>query len=525
MSDTILAVLGVCKAFLGTQALRNVTLEILPGQVHAVCGENGAGKSTLMRVLIGAEQPDTGELHFDGRKVTITDPAHARALGITMIHQELRLTPQLSVGENVHAGRLPRRAGLFVDWRRVHAQTDDLLRQLAAPFTSRSTVADLSIAQRQLVEIAKSLATSSRLVIMDEPTASLTPVETKFLLDIVARLRDEGVAVLYISHRLEEVFEIADTVTVLRDGALVSTRPVAETDAATVVREMIGRQVNLAVEPASPAQHTPRLSVQSLTFAGAFRDVSLQAAAGEIVGIYGLIGAGRTELARALAGLDRYESGTVELDGTALTEDRPWARIREGIAYASEDRKAVGLVLGHSLQDNIALAGSVGARSVTLTSRRRQRSDAASYVDLLHIRPTDVTRPVRLLSGGNQQKVVLAKCLAAGASVLILDEPTRGIDIGAKDEIYRLVRDLAEHGRTILYISSELLEMLHLPHRVLVMRAGRIVADVPRAQVTEELLMRHATGISAAAAAKATSAGMAKAAIDAARTADDGVNP
>ncbi|MDQ2960204.1 MAG: sugar ABC transporter ATP-binding protein, partial [Candidatus Dormibacteraeota bacterium] len=466
-----------------------VSLELMPGEVHAVCGENGAGKSTLMRLLVGVDQPDAGELVWEGTPTTIDSPAHASALGISMVHQELHLTPQLSVGENVYAGALPRRAGVLVSWRQMHRDTDAALKRLGAPFRSRDEVATLKIAHRQLVEIAKALVRASRVLILDEPTASLTRVETDALLDVVRSLRREGLATLYVSHRLEEVLAVADRVSILRDGKLVGTRHRSEVTQDDLIRLMVGRQVTLGAAPPPVLDDRLRLEVRSLTSQGVFRDVSFTARSGEIVGLYGLIGSGRTELARAVFGLDTFEGGEVLVDGRALPSRRPWRSRQAGLVYTSEDRKAVGLILPMSIRDNIAVPNLHRLSRHGLMRPAAERALAESLVAQLHIRPPDPERPVRQLSGGNQQKIALGKWLATDPSVLLLDEPTRGIDIGAKEEVYELIRSLARQGRSIVFISSELPEMLNLPHRVLVMREGRLVGQLNRGQATEEALM------------------------------------
>lgn len=497
----VLGVQGVRKSYSAVLALTDIDLDLRAGEIHAVCGENGAGKTTLIRILSGAERPDAGAILMDGAAVELATPLAAHARGVRTIYQELNLTPQLSVAENIFAGDLPRRAGCFVDWAALHRRSDAVLRSVGAGFDPGAPVGDLSIAQRQLVEICKALVRSSRVIIMDEPTASLSSTETAALLRIVRRLRADGLAVLYVSHRLEEVFGIADRITVLRDGRQVASVEAAETSPAEIVRFMIGRDFAPGVAPtAAPIASNPALEVRHLSTAGVFMDVSFSVMPGEIVGIYGLIGAGRTEVARAIFGLDPRERGEVRVGGTVIPANAPWAAMRAGLVYASEDRKGVGLVLGLPMEENICLASldRVGWHGVW--RRARARALAGTLIGRLDIRPPDPMAATRSLSGGNQQKVVLAKWLATKPQVLLLDEPTRGIDVGAKAEIYAIIRELVSEGRAVVVISSELAELLAASHRILVMRDGSIVGAIDRENATEEALLSLATGVNAGTA-------------------------
>ena len=485
---------GITRRYSGVAALSDVSITVQPGEVHGLCGENGAGKSTLLKILVGAERPDSGELVWKGEQVTLANPRAGGLLGIGMVQQELHVIPQLTVGENVFAGMLPRRAGVFVDWKRLHALTDQALDRLGARFSSTDVVAGLSIAQRQLVEIAKALVKNSSLLILDEPTAALTSIETRALLDIVRSLKEDGVSILYVSHRLEEVFAIADTVTVLRDGKLISTVPASETSPEQVVHGMVGRDVDLAVGTSAPPSEEVRLQVDRLSREGTFSDISFSLRGGEVVGLYGLIGAGRTETARAIFGLDTIDSGSIVIDGRTLARPTPAKCLARGLVYSSEDRKALGLVLALSVRKNITMAA---LRKLTLAGFTRPGAEqrvASDMIARLHVRPPNASRVAQTLSGGNQQKVVLGKWLAVSPRVLILDEPTRGVDVGAKEEIYQIIRDLAAEGLAVLLISSELPEVINLPHRVLVMRAGRLVGDVAAKDATEQSLLQLAMG-------------------------------
>lgn len=486
----------ITKDFPGVRALDGISLDVRPGEIHAICGENGAGKSTLMKILAGAERADHGEIRMDGEVVHVVSPVEAHRVGISMIYQELNLTPQLSVSENVYAGALPRRAGVFVDWGLLHRLTSVALQRMGANFSSRSLVGDLSVAQRQLVEIAKALIRSSRVLIMDEPTASLTPFETDRLLALIRGLRAQGLSILYVSHRLEEVFSIADRITVLRDGRLVSTQAAADTSPRGIVRLMVGRDVTVGVET-PPLAHDERiaLDVRGLRRRGVFEDVTFQVRVGEIVGMYGLIGSGRTECARAIFGLDPYDGGEVRIDGQRLPPERPWAALEHGLAYASEDRKGLGLVLLLPVGANIAMAALDACARGPFSDERRETALADDIISRLDVRPANASILARQLSGGNQQKVVIGKWLATAPSVLLLDEPTRGVDVGAKHEIYLRIAELAAEGRAVVVISSELPELLVVPHRVLVMRDGRLVGELARGEVSEESLMGLATGV------------------------------
>ena len=479
----------IWRSFGGVQALGDVSISVFAGEVHAICGENGAGKSTLMKIIAGADQPDRGELWVNGQLTQLSGSRAGARNGIAMIYQELHLTPQLSVAENIFAGRLPRRAGVLVDWRRLFSQADEVLQRVGATFSAQSRVEELSIAHRQLVEIAKALVSDARLLVLDEPTASLSKLETETLLKIIADLRSSGTAVLYVSHRLDEVFQIADRITVLRDGNLVATTARDRTAPDAIVRQMVGRDVQFDTGPPPFQPDRVRLEISGLTSPGVFRDASFTVAAGEIVGLWGLIGAGRTELARAIYGLDNYATGSVKVDGQALVAHRPWRSRAAGLAYVSEDRKGLGLVLGHDVETNLALPNLSDFSRIGFVRSRARKQMAQKLVDRLDVRPPDVTRIARQLSGGNQQKVCLAKWLARESAVLMLDEPTRGVDIGAKAEIHSIVRDLARSGLAILLISSELPEVMGLTHRVLVMREGRIVGHFARADATEEKLL------------------------------------
>ncbi len=501
MERPLLEAREIGKRFPGVVALERVSLELFPGEILAVVGENGAGKSTLMKILSGALQPDEGTILLDGRPVRFANPRQALAHGIGIIYQELSVIDALSVGENVFLGRLPERPGApgTVDWPRLWREASRVLERVGAPFDPRTPVRALSVAQKQLVEIARALSQDVRVLILDEPTSSLSLQETERLFEILRGLRAQGVAVIYISHRLEEVFALADRVTVLRDGRVVGTLPIGEATRDGLIRMMVGRDLSAYYREVRSSPGPARLEVRNLVRSGVLHGVSLTVRAGEIVGLAGLVGAGRTELARCLCGVDPIDAGEIWVDGQRVTIRSPQDAVRQGIVLVPEDRKQQGLVLVLSVRENIALSVLRHLARFGFPSRQRERSLAQAFVDRLRIRTPSLEQRVLNLSGGNQQKVVLARALATQPKVLILDEPTRGIDVGAKAEVHALVAELAESGMAILLISSELPEVLSMSHRVLVMSGGRIVAEFSREEATEERVLAAATGHSRAA--------------------------
>ena len=489
-----LRVRGVSKAFPGVRALEDVELAVTRGEIHALVGENGAGKSTLMKILYGVHQPDAGTMELGGEAVTIPSPQAAQRLGISMVHQELNLIPALDVARNVFLGREPSRVAGLIDWPRLYRDVRALLERLHVRLDPRTPVRRLSTAQKQMVEIARALSWRPALLILDEPTSSLTQAEIAELFRILRALRDEGVSVLYISHRLEELAEIADRVTVLRDGRYVATVDAKTTPIRELIRLMVGR----SVEQQFPRVEVPLgpevLRVQGLTRQGAFRDVSFVVRAGEIVGMAGLVGAGRSETARAIFGADPMDAGEVFVAGRQVEVGSPADAIAAGIALLPEDRKTQGLVLPLPVKTNVSLATLPAVSPGGIVRPGERARLARRFVKDLRVRTSSIDFPVRNLSGGNQQKVVLAKWLASKPKVLIFDEPTRGIDVGAKVEVYGLMNALVERGVGILLISSELLEVLGMSDRVLVMHEGRLVADLPRAEATPERVIALASG-------------------------------
>ncbi|MGA7213913.1 MAG: sugar ABC transporter ATP-binding protein [Terrimicrobiaceae bacterium] len=499
-----LSLKGIVKSFPGVRALRGVSLEVFPGEVHALLGENGAGKSTLIKVLSGVHSPDEGEMRIRGRVVHFSEPGQAQAQGIATIYQEFSLYPELSVAENIFSGHIPRTLGGFaLDWRRAEREAATLLQSLdAADISVRARTGSLSVGNRQRVEIAKALSLKARVLILDEPTAVLTQHDVERLFAIVRNLRSRGAAIIYISHRLDEIFALADRVTVLRDGQWVATQKVEDITEAELIRQMVGRA--LEEEPIihdAPARRDgnegkpPILRASNLSRAPLLSDASLTLHAGEIVGLAGLIGSGRSELAQAIFGTLPPESGVIEVEGRVVTIRNPEDAIRLGIAYVPEDRGRQGLVTAMSVGQNVSMTRLKHLKRGPFLDFNGEKLLAEGYVESLRIKTPNVRETVRNLSGGNQQKIVVAKWLATKPRILIVDEPTRGIDVGARAEIHRLIVALArDEGLAVVVISSDLQEVLRLADRVLVMHEGRITGEFTRAEATQEAVLTAALG-------------------------------
>ena len=494
----VLAVTGIVKTYGATHALRGVDVMFYAGQVHAIVGENGAGKSTLTRIITGATIAGAGQILMDGKPVNMRAPLDGQRMGIRMVHQHHTLTLNLGVTENILLGRLPRARPGWIDWGAAHLRAAAILDELGyASIGVRRLAHSLTAAQRQIVEVAKAVSVEPRVLIMDEPTAALAHEDIERLFGFVRRLRERGASIIYISHRLDEIFRIADRVTVLRDGAVTGSLETAATDKASLVRMMVGRPLeDLYPPPRAWRSAKVALSVRGLARDGAFEDVCFDVGEGEIVGMYGLIGSGRTEIARCLYGADRATAGEVNWSGTPHVARSPREALSAGIALLTEDRLGDGLVRGMSICDNATLASLPAVSRCGVLNRTRQRQRAEHQVRALDIRPTDIGRDVATLSGGNQQKVVLAKCLLTKARLLILDEPTHGVDIGAKRDIYQVIANLVDEGMSVILISSDLPEVIGMSDRVLVMREGRLVGEFGRALATEEALLASASGLS-----------------------------
>lgn len=494
MNAVLLEMRGISKSFPGVRALHDVSLEVRAGVVHALVGENGAGKSTLMRILGGIYPRDAGEILLRGSRVEITSPTQAQRLGITIIHQELNQVPALSVAENIFLGREPRRALGLVDWDEMYARAARLLTDLGLAIDPRRRLGTLTVAEQQLVEIAKALSTDAQLVVMDEPTAALTVDETERLFGFIRDLRARGVGIIYITHRLEEIFKIADRVTVLRDGQDVGTYTVAELTMAELIRLMVGRQLTEKFPKEDIPPGIPVLKVRGLTVPGLFRDVSFVVHRGEILGIAGLIGSGKAEVAHTIFGAILPQAGEIRLDERRVTIRSPADAIARGIGLVTEDRKRLGLVLSMSVRANITLPILTRLQRALLIRGAEETALIAQAIHDLDMAVTSPEQIVRYLSGGTQQKVVVAKWLQTRARVLLMVEPTRGIDVGAKVEIYRLMVALARRGVGIVMVSSEMEEILGMSDRILVMHEGMITAEFPRTEATQEGIMASAAG-------------------------------
>ena len=482
---------GITKRFPGVMALDEVDFELEKGEVHVILGENGAGKSTLIKMLSGAYQPDEGEILLDDEPVSISSATIAQELGISTIYQEFNLVPQLTTAENIFLGRQPRRFGL-VNRRKMGEEARRLLERMKVRVDANALVSNLGIPQRQMVEIAKALSLDARILVMDEPTASLSGQEVERLFEIVRGLKEDEVSMIFISHHLEEVAEIGDRVTVLRDGKVVDRVP-ASTDRSEFVRMMVGRPVEDQFPRQQPATGEVLLEVKNLSREGILEDASFQVRAGEVVGMAGIVGAGRTKLARAIFGVDPVDSGEVWVEGRRIKLGNPREAKRRGIGFVTEDRQGQGIVPPLSVAENLSLASLERNTSVGLLNRREQRKQARKMIEDLNIRTPGPEQEIRHLSGGNQQKVVIGKRLLADSRVLIMDEPTRGIDVGAKVEVYELMNELTENGAGILMISSDLPEVLGMSDRILVMSEGRITGELSVDGATQENVMELAT--------------------------------
>ncbi|HEV8557159.1 MAG TPA: sugar ABC transporter ATP-binding protein [Actinophytocola sp.] len=481
------------KHFGGVAALDGAQLTLRTGEIHGLVGENGAGKSTLLKTLAGVHRLDSGEITFDEAPFDASSPRRAREAGVAVIYQEPSLFPDLSLAENVFVGRQPRRRGR-VDWAGMRRRAEALFAELGVYLDPERRAAGLSIADQQLVEIAKALSLDAKVIVMDEPTAALSASEAERLLEVARRLRDRGAAVVFVSHRLEEVFALCDRVTVMRDGRTVAEAAIAGTTPAEVVRWMVGRELTDLFPKVPSEAGEVLLEVRGMRRAGVFEDISFTVARGEIVALAGLVGSGRSEVVRAVFGIDRYESGTVLIGGSPLPQGDPRAALARGVALVPEDRRQQGLFMVASVARNSAVVVLDRLRRFGLVSGRAERGMARDWADRLRLRYSGLEAPVERLSGGNQQKVVLAKWLATEPELLVVDEPTRGIDVATKAEVHRLLSERAARGLAVLMISSELPEVLGMADRVLVMREGRLVAELTRAEATQERIMLAATG-------------------------------
>ncbi|WP_286229477.1 sugar ABC transporter ATP-binding protein [Neobacillus mesonae] len=496
MGEILLKMKGISKAFPGVQALSKVNLELKSGEVLALLGENGAGKSTLMKILTGIYQKDEGSILYQGKEIEVPDTKTAQNLGISIIHQELNLAPDLTVAQNIFIGREPKKAfNLLLDEKKLNDQAQELFDRLNIQLNPRERIGNLTVAKQQMVEIAKALSFDSKVLIMDEPTAALTDSEIDSLFTMIRKLRHDGVGIIYISHRMEELKKITDRVTIMRDGTYVGTVYTQETTVDQIISMMVGRQIYQNQKPEIKNNSSEKvLEVKNLNRGTSIKNVSFELRKGEILGFAGLMGAGRTEVARAIFGADKIDSGEITIKGQKVTIKSPTDAVYHGIGYLSEDRKQYGLMLEMDIKANVAIASMQDFLSAGFMKGSQISEQANEMVESLKIKTPSVHQLVKNLSGGNQQKVVIGKWLTRNSDILIFDEPTRGIDIGAKDEIYKLLNSLAEQGKSIIMISSELPEILRMSHRVIVMCEGRITGELINDEhISQESIMSLAT--------------------------------
>lgn len=494
MSDILLQLTDISKSFPGVKALSGANLTVKAGQVMALIGENGAGKSTLMKVLTGIYTKDTGEIIYQGNKVNFNGPKASQLAGIGIIHQELNLIPQLSIAENIFLGREFINKFGCIDWQKTYAEADKLLAQLHLSYNSRRLISELSIGEQQMVEIAKVLSFDSKVIIMDEPTDALTDTETASLFEVIDKLKKQNCGIVYISHRLKEIFEICDAVTVLRDGQFVGEKMISQLDEDSLIEMMVGRKLEEQYPRIAMERGDITLQVNHLIGDGV-NDVSFSLHAGEILGISGLMGAGRTELMKMIYGANPAKSGTITLNGKAIKTHSPKDGLMNGIVYISEDRKRDGLILGMSVKDNMTL-NSLGyfVNQFKQLKLKNERQAVDDYVGLFNIKTPSINQTIGLLSGGNQQKVAIAKGLMTRPSILILDEPTRGVDVGAKKEIYQLINQFKQQGLSVILVSSDMPEILGMSDSILVIYEGKVTGDFTINEATQEKLMAAAVG-------------------------------
>jgi ABC-type sugar transport system ATPase subunit len=493
MKTTLLELRGITKSFPGVRALSGVDFTVRAGEAHALLGENGAGKSTLMKILAGIVRKDSGEILFDGQEINPQTPAEAQSLGISIVHQELSLAPNLTVAENIFVRREPQSFGL-INWRDINRRAKTLLGEFELSIAPDTPVRNLSLAARQIVEIAKALSINARLLILDEPTSSLEAHETELLFRVIDRLKARNLGIVYISHKLDEIFRIADRVTVLRDGSYIGTRERAETDAAELVRLMVGRALDQLYPPKAVKTGRVIFELRNLSARGRCRNVNLSVRSGEILGLAGLIGSGRTETMQVAIGAAPLDAGEIRLDGEPAPIGSPREALERGVVYSPEDRKEQGLFLAHSVRANIVASSLAAVSRRGLISRAAEKQLSDSFIHSLAIKTPDIEQQVGALSGGNQQKVLLAKWLARSPRVLIIDEPTRGVDVGSKAEIHHLLRRFADSGGAVIMISSELPEILGLSDRIAVFHEGTVAGELSADSATEEAIMHLATG-------------------------------
>lgn len=492
--NILLRISGITKVFPGTKALSEVGLTVKKGEIHALMGENGAGKSTLMNIIAGVFPQDEGTIYFDGKEVYFNNPKEAQEAGIGFVHQELSLCPHLSVAENVYIGRLPKAMGDIVDFVKLHSDCEEALRIFKTNVKPQQKVNELNVAEQQVVEIAKATSFNCKLLILDEPTSSLTEAETEVLFDVIRHLKSIGISILYISHRMAEIFRICDTISVLRDGQYVGTVDVKDTDSDNIIKMMVGRTISNLYPQKSTDIGDELLKVENFSTEGIFKDINFTLRKGEVLGFAGLVGSGRSEIMRAICGIDPKSSGEVYLEGKKIDIKNYRDSIDAGIGYLTEDRKAQGLFLNLSVLKNVTAACLKKAVKGLLIKKEVETAIGEKYVKILNIKVANLNQPVNSLSGGNQQKGMIARWLAIEPKIIIMDEPTRGIDVGSKAEIHKLLRQLVKDGIGVIMISSEMPEIIGMCDRVAVVHEGRITGILESNELQEERIMAHASG-------------------------------
>lgn len=494
LNEPLIQMKKINKSFYGVNVLKDIDLDVYKGEIHAICGENGAGKSTLMNILTGSLMPDSGEIIYDGKEVKLSSPKDAQNLGISIVHQELSLFPHLSVAENIYAGRLPIKKNNIIDRQKMNSMASEILNRLNANIDVEAIVSDLSISKQQMVEIAKAISMNCNVLILDEPTSALTEAEAEDLFKVLKLLRESGIAILYISHKLNEIFNNCQRCTIMRDGAHIWTKKISETSDDEVVSSMVGRKIDNIYPAKGKKGNKVLLKVKGLTRHEVYKNISFDLYDGEILGIAGLIGAGRSEIARGICGIDHVDSGEVELLGEKMPLNDVRKSIDKGLIYITEDRKSQGLFLQMSIKENIVAPDLKQISNNGFIKEKLVTKISEEFKERLNIKCRDVNQKIINLSGGNQQKVLLSKWLYVNPKVLILDEPTRGIDVGAKHEIHEILRKLSNEGRGVIVISSELPEILGISDRILVFHQGEITGEISAEEASEELIMQYATG-------------------------------
>ncbi len=495
MDEIKMRVSGIEKSFPGVKALSNIEFSVRRGAVHALCGENGAGKSTLMKIIMGLYKADKGQIYIDGKPVEIKNPIQAREYGISMIAQELNYVPELSIEENLFMGRLPVTRYKKVDWKRVRREAEEFLKEEGLPYSPSQKLKTLTVSDIQMLEIIKAITNNAQIVIMDEPTSSITDREVKQLFGKIEELKKKGVAIIYISHKMDEVFQIADDITVLRDGTVVSTDRAEDLDLDMVIARMVGRKLSNVYPKEEIPIGDKAIEVEHFCQDGMFDDVNFYARKGEIVGFAGLVGAGRTETMRAVFGLDPHSAGTVRIDGQQVQIKSPQDSIRHKLVMLSESRRDDGIIPVRSVQENASLANLGRYIYGGYTHRGKERQEVKDMFDKMNVKTPSMETEISKLSGGNQQKVLLTRWMLCDPEIMILDEPTRGIDVGAKFEIYKLITDIVKENKAVIMISSELPELIGMCDRIYIMCQGKITGCIEKEEFSQETIMRYATGL------------------------------